>query len=290
MSAKRFTILVIPEGSHQVRRFGVRSSLIKSVVAASVLLVLGLAGLIADYVMTNLDSNELERLRVENLSQREELHRLVVKLEDLRQEMVVLAQNDAKVRVMAKLSAPKGDSIVGVGGPAGQDEVNREFNEIQLRIDEVRRQIDLRRESQEEIQGILNDQRSLLAAKPSAWPVKGWLTSTFGMRRDPFNGKRKMHEGLDIAARTGTPVVATADGIVSSVKTEPGYGKLVTVDHGYGYRTIYGHNSRIYVKVGQRVRRGDRIAAVGNTGRSTGSHVHYEIRLNGVPVNPHKYL
>ena len=290
MSAKRFTILVIPEGSHQVRRFGVRSSLVKGVIAASVLLVLGLAGLITDYVMTNLDSNELERLRVENLSQREELHRLVVKLEDLRQEMVVLAQNDAKVRVMAKLSAPKGDSIVGVGGPAGQDEVNREFNEIQLRIDEVRRQIDLRRESQEEIQGILNDQRSLLAAKPSAWPVKGWLTSTFGMRRDPFNGKRKMHEGLDIAARTGTAVIATADGIVSSVKTEPGYGKVVTVDHGYGYRTIYGHNSRIYVKVGQRVRRGDRIAAVGNTGRSTGSHVHYEIRLNGVPVNPHKYL
>ncbi len=290
MSAKRFTILVIPEGSHQVRRFGVRSSLVKGVLAASALLVLGLAGLITDYVMTNLDSNELERLRVENLSQREELHRLVVKLEDLRQEMVVLAQNDAKVRVMAKLSAPKGDSIVGVGGPAGQDEVNREFNEIQLRIDEVRRQIDLRRESQEEIQGILNDQRSLLAAKPSAWPVKGWLTSTFGMRRDPFNGKRKMHEGLDIAARTGTAVIATADGIVSSVKTEPGYGKVVTVDHGYGYRTIYGHNSRIYVKVGQRVRRGDRIAAVGNTGRSTGSHVHYEIRLNGVPVNPHKYL
>jgi murein DD-endopeptidase MepM/ murein hydrolase activator NlpD len=110
------------------------------------------------------------------------------------------------------------------------------------------------------------------------------------MRRDPFNGRRKMHEGLDIAARTGTPVVATADGIVSSVRTEAGYGKVAVVDHGYGYRTIYGHNSRIYVKVGQRVRRGDRIAAVGNTGRSTGSHIHYEVRLNGVPVNPKKYL
>ncbi len=290
MSAKRFTILVIPEGSHQVRRFGIRRSVAKGIVAATVVLALGLVGLITDYVMTNLDRNELERLQVENLSQREELHRLVVKLENLRQEMVVLAQNDAKVRVMAKLSAPKGDSIVGIGGPAPQDDVDREFNEIQRRIDEVRRQIDLRRESQEEIQGILNDQRSLLAAKPSGWPVKGWLTSKFGMRRDPFNGRRKMHEGLDIAARSGTAVTATADGIVSSVRTEAGYGKIVVVDHGYGYRTIYGHNSRNYVKVGQRVRRGDRIAAVGNTGRSTGSHVHYEIRLNGVPVNPNKYL
>ena len=290
MPEKRFTILVIPEGSHQVRRFGVRMNMIKGAAFAAVILLLGLAVLITDYVLTNFDRNELERLQVENLSQREELHRLVVKLEDLRQEIVVLAQNDAKVRVMAKLSAPKGDSMVGVGGPATQDDVKREFSDIQQRIDEVRRQIDLRRESQEEIQGILNDQRSLLAAKPVGWPVKGWLTSSFGMRRDPFNGRRKMHEGLDIAARTGTAVVATADGIVSSVKTEPGYGKVVIVDHGYGYRTIYGHNSKYYVKVGQRVRRGERIAAVGNTGRSTGSHVHYEIRLNGVPVNPYKYL
>ena len=290
MSDKRFTILVIPEGSHQVRRFGVRLSVLKRIAAAAVVVALGLAGLITDYVLTNLDQNELKRLQVENLSQREELHRLVVKLEDLRQEIVVLAQNDAKVRVMAKLSAPKSDSMVGLGGPATQEDVNREFSVIQQRIDEVRRQIDLRRESQEEIQGILNDQRSLLAAKPGGWPVKGWLTSSFGMRRDPFNGRRKMHEGLDIAARTGTSVTATADGIVSSVKTEPGYGKVVILDHGYGYRTIYGHNSRYYVKVGQRVRRGERIAAVGNTGRSTGSHVHYEIRLNGVPVNPRKYL
>ena len=290
MPAKRFTILIIPEGSHQVRRFAVRSAVVKGVLAASVVLALGLTGLIIDYVTTNFDRHELQRLQVENLSQREELNQLVVMLEGLRQEMVVLAQNDAKVRVMAKLSAPKGDSMAGIGGPAREEDVNREFNEIQQRIDEVRRQIDLRRESQEEIQGILNDQRSLLAAKPLGWPVKGWLTSSFGMRRDPFNGRRKMHEGLDIAARTGTPVIATADGIVSSVKTQPGYGKVVTIDHGYGYRTIYGHNSKYHVKVGQRVRRGDRVASVGNTGRSTGSHVHYEVRLNGVPVNPHKYL
>lgn len=290
MAAKRYTILIIPEGSHQVRRFGVRNTVLKRALAVAVILGLGLTGLVADYVMTTLDRTELQRLQVENLSQREELHRLVVNLEDLRQEMVVLAQNDAKVRVMAKLSAPKNDSIAGVGGPAREDDVNREFNEVQQRIDEVRRQIDLRRESQEEIQGILNDQRSLLAAKPSGWPVKGWLTSNFGMRNDPFTGRRKIHEGLDIAARTGTPVIATADGIVSSVKTEPGYGKLVTIDHGYGYRTLYGHNSKYNVKVGQRVRRGDRIASVGNTGRSTGSHVHYEIRLNGVPVNPKKYM
>jgi murein DD-endopeptidase MepM/ murein hydrolase activator NlpD len=290
LPAKRFTILIIPEGSHRVRRFALRSSILKWAVAAIVVMAVGVCGLVIDYAKTQLDRDELQRLQAENLSQREELHRLVVNLEDLRQEMVVVAQNDAKVRVMAKLTAPKSDSMVGIGGPAREDDLGSEFNNIQKRIDEVRRQIDLRRESQEEIQGILNDQRSLLAAKPSGWPAKGWLTSGFGVRNDPFNGKRKMHEGLDIAARTGTPVYATADGIVSSVRTEPGYGKVVTIDHGYGYRTVYGHNSKFNVKVGQRVRRGEQISSVGNTGRSTGSHLHYEIRLNGVPVNPRKYL
>ena len=289
MSSRRFTIMIIPEGSHRVRRFAIQRSLVKTLIAGAVVFALGLTALVVDYLRTNLDRDELQRLQVENSMQREELHQLVVKLEDLRKEMVVLSQNDAKVRVMAKLAAPKGDSPVGIGGPAEED-LSKSFSDIQRRIDEVRRQIDLRRESQEEIKGILNDQRSLLAAKPNGWPVKGWLTSNFGMRRDPFNGRRKMHEGLDIAARTGTTVTATADGIVSSVRTEPGYGKMVVIDHGYGYRTYYGHNSKNFVKVGQRVKRGDRIAAVGNTGRSTGSHVHYEIRLNGVPVNPKKYL
>lgn len=289
MSAKKFTILVIPEGSHRVRRFGVKRSLLNGVACGLVLFLLGLSALVFDYVRTNLDQSEFARLQVENREQRDEMRRLVVKLEDLRKEMVVLAQNDAKVRVMAKLSRPKGDSLTGVGGP-GSDDLNQEYSDIQRRIDDLRHQIDLQRESQEEIQGFLNDQRSLLAAKPSGVPVKGWTTSGFGMRRDPFNGRRKMHEGYDIAARTGTPVTATADGIVSQSKTVPGYGKMVVIDHGYGYRTYYGHNSKNYVKVGQRVKRGDRIAAVGNTGRSTGSHVHYEVRLNGVPVNPKKFF
>jgi murein DD-endopeptidase MepM/ murein hydrolase activator NlpD len=99
-----------------------------------------------------------------------------------------------------------------------------------------------------------------------------------------------MHEGLDIATRTGTPVLATAAGIVREVGSDPGYGKLVVVDHGYGYTTLYAHNSQIKVKVGQRLKRGDLVALAGNTGRSSGPHVHYEVRFNGVPVNPHKYL
>ncbi len=99
-----------------------------------------------------------------------------------------------------------------------------------------------------------------------------------------------MHEGLDIAANLGTPVVATADGVVSRVGYSRSYGKMVVIDHGYGYRTIFGHNSKLLVKAGQRIKRGDRVALVGNTGQSTGPHVHYELRMNGVPIDPRKTL
>lgn len=289
MAAKKFTVLIIPEGSHRVRRFCLKRGALQGLVAAGSVLILSVSLLLIDYVRTNVDRKELYRLQTQNNSQQQELRSLIASLDGLRKEMVVLAQNDAKVRVMAQLSPPKSDALTGIGGPAEEDATSR-FSDLQQRIDEIRQAIDLRRESQEEIRGVLNDQRSLLAAKPEGWPVKGWVTSNFGMRNSPFTGKLKMHEGLDVAARTGTPVYATADGIVSRAETAPGYGKLVIIDHGYGYKTYFGHNSKIFVKVGQRVKRGDKISAVGNTGSSTGSHLHYEVRRNGVPLNPRKYL
>ncbi len=290
MSAKKFTILVIPEGSHKVRRFKLKRRLLHAVAALVVLFLVGVSLLGFDYYRISFDRHELGRLKSQNLEQQKEMRLLAARLSDLRQEMVVLAQNDAKVRVMAKLSGPKPDTLAGVGGPPEEVEVADEFTALQRQIDRLGQAIDLRRQSQEEIQGVLNDQRSLLAAKPEGKPVNGWLTSNFGMRKDPFNGRRKMHEGVDIAARTGSPVIATADGIVSQAGTKTGYGKLVVIDHGYGYQTYYGHNSKIHVKVGQRISRGGKIASVGNTGRSTGPHVHYEVRRNGVPLNPRKFL
>lgn len=287
---KRFTILIIPEGSHRVRRFALKLSTLKWTAAGAGVCALLMAAVMIFAMRANFDRNEFDRLREEARLHQQERGQLVAKLETMRKELVVMAQNDAKVRVMAKLAKPQGDTLGGVGGPAVGDEPADSLVTLQRQIDELRREVDLRRVSQEEIQGFLNDQRSMLGAKPTGWPVKGWLTSAFGVRRDPFDGQRRMHEGLDIATRTGTPVMATAAGIVREVGTEPGYGKLVVIDHGYGFSTAYGHNSRILVKVGQRVRRGDLIATAGNTGRSSGPHVHYEVRLNGVPVNPNKYL
>ncbi len=289
MPAKKYTILVIPEGSHQVRRFALKRRWLGMAAGLVVFFLVGVGLLGFDYYRINLDRGEFGRLKVENRTQQQNLRRLTASLDELRQELMVLAQNDAKVRVMAKLSKPKTDSLTGIGGPPEDDPVT-EFSALQRQVDEIMQAIDLRRASQEEIHGILNDERSLLGAKPKGWPTKGWMTSGFGMRKSPFTGRLKRHEGLDIAARTGTPVYATADGIVSRAETAPGYGKLVVIDHGYGFKTFYGHNSKLHVKVGQRIKRGDKIASVGSTGSSTGPHVHYEVRRNNVPINPKKYL
>ena len=130
----------------------------------------------------------------------------------------------------------------------------------------------------------------MLASTPSIWPTRGWVTSDFGTRIDPYTAERKMHEGLDIATPIGQPVYAPSDGTVVFAGTEGGYGKVLVIDHGYGVKTRYGHLSEILVHLGDRVGRGDKVALVGNTGRSTGPHLHYEVRVNGVPENPRKFI
>lgn len=138
----------------------------------------------------------------------------------------------------------------------------------------------------------LNLYRTAAFSLPFALPVKSRFrySSRFGMRTHPVTGKRRMHDGVDMAAPTGTPVYATADGVVTFAGWANGYGRLVKIRHAMGYETRYAHNSKLRVKVGQRVSRGDRIADMGSSGRSTGPHVHYEVRINGRPVNPMKYI
>jgi murein DD-endopeptidase MepM/ murein hydrolase activator NlpD len=125
---------------------------------------------------------------------------------------------------------------------------------------------------------------------PSIWPVEGRVGSSFGEREDPFNGEGKFHTGVDIEAPYGTPVRATADGDVSGAAMGAGYGREIVLDHGHNFLTLYGHLSAIAVLPGQHVSRGQVIGYVGQSGRATGPHLHYEVRINNVPVNPHKYL
>ncbi len=169
-------------------------------------------------------------------------------------------------------------------------DTGRDYATLSVRIDRALRESQLREQGVLQLWDSLSERQTLLLATPSIKPSRGWYTSRFGYRVDPFTNRPEMHAGLDMASPPGTPVYAPADGVVSYVGYESGYGKLVSIDHGYGVVTRFGHNSRVFVEQGQKVRRWDVISAVGSTGRSTGAHLHYEVRIHGIAVDPLNYI
>lgn len=166
----------------------------------------------------------------------------------------------------------------------------KDYISLVVRIDRAVKETQLKEQSVIELWEGLSERQSLLNAIPNIKPARGWLTSGFGYRLNPFTNKNSMHAGLDIAASPGSPVYAPADGIITFASYDESYGKLVSIDHGFGITTRFAHNSQLYVSVGQRVNKWDVIAAVGNTGRSTGPHLHYEVRINAVPVDPINFI
>jgi len=205
-----------------------------------------------------------------------------------------------KIRIIANIEKTADqDSLFGVGGSIPDDldtriPLTEKHNSLMREMHEQTKQLELasgkQQEGFESLFNFLQDQRNLLSSTPAVRPVKGWTTSGFGYRKSPFTGLREFHKGLDIATRMATPVIATADGIVSFTGTKGLLGKVVTIDHGHGIVSRYGHLGKVLKKRGAAVKRGDIIARVGVTGRTTGPHVHYEVLLNGLPVNPIKYI
>jgi murein DD-endopeptidase MepM/ murein hydrolase activator NlpD len=158
-----------------------------------------------------------------------------------------------------------------------------------INIEELKLQIAESMETVSEIKGYLAKERDVYRATPQGIPVAGKLSSGFGMRVHPTLGRSQLHTGIDLSARKGTPVYATADGIVSFSGWSKGNGNIVVIEHGHGFSTVYAHNTRNLAKVGQTVQRGQQISTTGSTGVSTGSHVHYEVWKNGKCVNPESY-
>lgn len=175
-------------------------------------------------------------------------------------------------------------------GELAVQDTGKDYATLVVRIDKAVNETQLKEQSVIDLWESLSERQSLLNATPNIKPARGWLTSGFGYRISPFTGKPALHAGLDIAAAPGSPVYAPADGVVTFSSYDESYGKLISVDHGYGVSTRFAHLSQTYVQAGQRVNKWDVIGAVGNTGRSTGPHLHYEVRVNGTPVNPRNYI
>ena len=175
-------------------------------------------------------------------------------------------------------------------GELASEPADKDYASLVVRIDRAVKDTQLKEQSVIDLWESLSESHSLLNATPNIKPAKGWMSSRFGYRNSPFTGNRVLHAGIDIAAAPGTPVYAPADGVVVFASFDSSYGKLITIDYGYGVTTRFGHLSQIYVQAGQRISKWDVVGAVGNTGRSTGPHLHYEVRINGTPVDPLNYI
>jgi murein DD-endopeptidase MepM/ murein hydrolase activator NlpD len=168
--------------------------------------------------------------------------------------------------------------------------LRKEYEELDVKFSDLNYETLLVEQTLQDQYELLADQKAFLAALPTRKPTVGYFTSGFGIRKSPYGGRDKMHEGVDIANYPGTPIKAPADGVVLFADSKPGYGQTVILDHGYGLETWYAHTRKITVSKGQKVRRGDAIALLGTTGRSTGPHLHYEVRVHGTPVDPRSYI
>jgi murein DD-endopeptidase MepM/ murein hydrolase activator NlpD len=178
-----------------------------------------------------------------------------------------------------------------LGGPEVGMVEDTALERVLASLDQFERQLSERERQMRVLEDLLLVSRLQRQVQPSGWPVdRGWISSAFGMRTDPFTGRRAMHTGIDFAGRAGADVLAVAAGIVTEAGPRFGYGTVVEINHGNGYVTRYGHNARVLVQAGDRVNKGQRIALIGSTGRSTGPHVHFEVLFNDKVVNPAQYI
>ncbi len=300
MDKDYFNVLIFGQKTSKTRHLRIHKKTFK---IGLYLLAFGLLSTVfffCDYIQVRKRGFELSQLRQETEDQRSQIHFFSTKIEDLERQLSRLKEFDKKIRIIANLEKGQDTtSFMGMGGPSPSDVREKLKGEKDERglvqqmgtdVDRLKSEAVSREESLSELEKLLLSKKEILTHTPSIWPVHGWVTSGFGFRTNPFTGLTQMHEGLDISNRIGTPVIAPADGIVSDTGKDHSHGNVVVISHGFGIISRYNHLHKISVSAGQRVKRGDKIGEVGTTGKSTGPHLHYEVRVNSVPVNPVRYI
>jgi len=299
MAKGSFTLMVISAHDVPVRSFHVRARVFVWA-AIAVTAFVTTASVASSHYASIVDvAAENQPLRHENAALRAELDAVSGKLESIGGTLDRVQRFDQKLRTSTVSEA--GFKNLAMGPTQALADTRRvdpdEVTGARVVVEDLPAEAErlsteaMRREnSLQQLQAYFQDQKSLLAATPSIWPIRGVVTSDFGGRADPFSMESAIHSGIDIAAPTGKEVVAPSDGTVVFAGLEGGYGNVLVIDHGYGLKTRYGHLSHIQVIQGARVKRGDRIANIGSTGKSTGPHLHYEVRVDGHPRNPRAYI
>ncbi len=318
----KYSLIVVSDETAPVRRFELPKAWLRRGAAIGIVTTIALLALMVDYVRVRIDNRELDGLRSETIERRAQVAEFQQKLENVDRHLSEIQEFERKIRIIANLpgSAGTGGGEVtavgesggdlgasgGQGGPESPLDVPGApsrlpkidpdtpepkrvslLGEAALYLGEV---ADGQTANLEELVSALESKRDFLASSPSIWPAQGWLTSRYGYRTSPFTNQRSFHAGIDIAGAIGTEIIAPARGrVVFSGKRGP-LGNAVIIDHGYGVRTQYGHNKELFVKKGDQVERGDKIASLGNSGRSTGPHLHYVVEVQGKTRDPLDYI
>lgn len=289
MPRKFYTIFILPHAHARFRKIHIsRNFLVGIAMCAAAVVALSLA---APHLLlkARAQASYLARLEGENRKLRQDKARFEASLSRIGDQVNAIesvAGRLAKAVGLEQLTPrPAG------GGPEAPLDARGDAQAmLNEELDALARRASGLDESFERINEVVEARLQVLAATPSMLPVPGYYSDGYGWRNDPFTGEREFHKGIDIVASPGTPVLAAADGLVTTAARMAGYGKLVHLNHGYGLATRYGHLSEIRVRPGQRVKKGDVVGFVGSTGRSSGPHLHYEVLRAGAQVDPRKYL
>ena len=286
MHSKHYTLILVRNEGSRFRKW--RLSQIQVVALGAIVALVTLAATYSTWsaFSSRVNRSELARLHAENETLRFTNESFENRLDGLQSRLSDSEDRTRKLAIVAGLENLGASSEAGVGGTsdaAPAPGTATALAQVEGRSDSLSQTL-------ERVEARLSDNLRLISSTPSVTPVRGIYTSSFGYRRDPITGQRAFHSGVDISAPPGKPVKATADGVVTKTEQYGALGRAVYVAHGFGVNTVYGHLSRINVTPGQRIERGSLVGLVGNTGRSTGYHLHYEVQVNGQPTNPLAYI
>lgn len=309
-----YSVIIVSGATSTNKEFVLSSKLIRNSIIAFIVLSLIFGYIIFDYLNTSFNKEKMKRLEKENIEKEATIDRLNTDLREIEKRLNQMAVYKERISVAMGLTSPDALKEVGIGGGSdmvsegaiigapsrgtipNSDMVNKgkkpepSGETVMKKAEDIRQMAKKIQERLQFVESAMEKQKVRLAQTPSIWPTKGYLTSPLGWRTHPMTGKRDYHNGQDIATQFGNKVIATADGVVLVAGHWDYLGNLIIIDHGFGFTTRYGHLASFNIKEGDRVKRFQVIGYVGNTGRSSAPHLHYEVRYFGKPLNPMNFI
>jgi murein DD-endopeptidase MepM/ murein hydrolase activator NlpD len=311
-----YSVIIVSGATSTNKEFVISSKLIRNSIIAFIALLLIFGYIIFDYLSTSFNKEKMKRLEKENIEKEATIDKLNTDIREIEERLNQMAVYKERISVAMGLTSPDALKEVGIGGGGGSDvapggvisgvpgkgelpdgdminkgkksEPSRDT--VMKKSEDIRQKAKKIQERLEFVESAMEKQKVRLAQTPSIWPTKGYLTSPLGWRIHPLTGKRDYHNGQDIATQFGNKIIATADGVVLVAGHWDYLGNLIIIDHGFGFTTRYGHLASFNIKEGDRVKRFQVIGYVGNSGRSSAPHLHYEVRYFGKPLNPMNFI